>query len=483
MSRRSCLPWALVVGVLFYSLLTATPSGGQTADDVFSEVGRRVPVFGGMFVDESKDTLYVYSLNTEPAVVSRLDKAITEVFGPNRPPQSHFEVLQGKYSFLQLREWHERITMPVLQLAGAVFTGVNQRTNALDVGISDPQVAPAVKAELLRYAVPAEAVNVLQTPPIEGLQRQHTLRDDITDVPPPFTELVGGVQTFSGGLDAAFETFRALCTYGFNATRQGVKGFVTNSHCTAVQGKVEDTLFLALMQESLDASMFLAPDPTFPIPPRVPIGVETVDPPYLATNCPAEVKCKVPPDDGIQGCRRSDSAFVMFLDGIVGDQGAIARPDIGSIEWPSSGILRGKPDYSVFTIAQFAPVVEVGQNVTKVGKTSGVTVGTITASGYNVLKERMPGRFPKGECAKVVLTAQVLTTLPVGDGDSGSPVFSRGIGGSECTRGSLVCLQGIIWGSANGLGLAAGIFSPITNVVLGTELGPLTNVCAPGFGC
>ena len=43
-----------------------------------------------------------------------------------------------------------------------------------------------------------------------------------------------------GGLQINFGGF--LCTLGFVAVRQGITGFVTNSHCTNTQGGVEGTV-------------------------------------------------------------------------------------------------------------------------------------------------------------------------------------------------------------------------------------------------
>ena len=46
----------------------------------------------------------------------------------------------------------------------------------------------------------------------------------------------------TGDEDAIADLYTAyLCTYGFNATRGGIAGFVTNSHCTTKQGGTEGT--------------------------------------------------------------------------------------------------------------------------------------------------------------------------------------------------------------------------------------------------
>jgi hypothetical protein len=83
-------------------------STATTVNDLLAEIGRRAPGFGGIFVDEEKDTLYVYDAGGLPDFAAVVDKAITDVLGTNRPSEHHLVVLQGHYTFIQLREWHNR---------------------------------------------------------------------------------------------------------------------------------------------------------------------------------------------------------------------------------------------------------------------------------------------------------------------------------------------------------------------------------------
>ena len=103
----ACLVFSLLFGRLVAKLsgLAKEPSGEQptvtTINDVFAQVGRKAPGFGGMFIDEEKDKLYVYMVDAGPESSAIVDKAINDVFGLNRPSASHLEILQGQYSFLQ----------------------------------------------------------------------------------------------------------------------------------------------------------------------------------------------------------------------------------------------------------------------------------------------------------------------------------------------------------------------------------------------
>ena len=85
MSR--CSPLALVCLVLWSLSMTMAaycqdqppekPTGVMTIDDLFAQVGSRVPAFGGMFVDEKSDTLYLYMVPGEGGV----DRAVVTDFG------------------------------------------------------------------------------------------------------------------------------------------------------------------------------------------------------------------------------------------------------------------------------------------------------------------------------------------------------------------------------------------------------------------
>src|SRR5204863_7743993 len=70
-----------------------------------------------------------------------------------------------------------------------------------------------VELELSRVDVPREAVNFMETGPIE-------LKSSLNDKHVP---LVGGLE-----IGTSFST----CSLGFNARRAGVAGFVTASHCS-----------------------------------------------------------------------------------------------------------------------------------------------------------------------------------------------------------------------------------------------------------
>src|SRR5215472_15776249 len=131
---------ALVFGFL---LLTATEvsaqpeylaeAAPQTINDLFADIGKAVPAFGGMFVDESKDTLYVYMAPGERGDAASVGQAISSIFGDSRPPQHRLALLPGRYSFVQLKQWLDLMTAQMLDIPGVISVGIDNSTNRLRI--------------------------------------------------------------------------------------------------------------------------------------------------------------------------------------------------------------------------------------------------------------------------------------------------------------------------------------------------------------
>jgi hypothetical protein len=387
----------------------------RSVDDLLAAVADRLPAFGGMFVDEEQDVLYVYSEDLSSAAGPLAEEAVTAVFGDKRPAR-RIQVLPARYGFRDLKEWHDRLTPEVLGMPGVVMTDIDDRSNRLTVGVESLESKGGIEDKLFALGVPLEAVNIVETPPVE-MEVLTTLRNR-------FRPIAGGQQiSFRRG------TSTLICTEGFNAVRAGVAGYVTNSHCTAVQGGVNGTVH---SQATIDLFGFNR------------IGVETVDPVYfVGAPCPAGRRC-----------RRSDSSFARRLAGVTASQGRIARTALNSINWNTA---------NTFRIVREANAL-VGQFVTKVGRTTGRTSGVVqlTCANFNVLG------------TNITQLCQSKASYLSAAGDSGSPVFRI----VNFPAVNDVALVGIHWGSG-------GVFSPISNIqrsIFHAELGPLTT-CAPGFVC
>jgi hypothetical protein len=133
-------------------------------DDLFAQVARVAPGFGGMFLDES-GALNVYLL--DPTQQEAAEAAITAIFGREGLPPGEVRVLQGTYDFLQLWEWRHALRRDVLGLPGVTSLDIDDFSNRLRVGVERAEVELEVEKQLAKLGIPREAVNIEVEPPVE----------------------------------------------------------------------------------------------------------------------------------------------------------------------------------------------------------------------------------------------------------------------------------------------------------------------------
>ncbi len=385
----------LIVGVL----LAAGPAvraqeenpTGLTLDEEFARLAEAVPGFGGLYLD-AEGTTHVYLQDLSHArEVQDLGERV--------------EVHQGDYNFRDLLAWKGAVR-DLLAQRGAVFLDIDEQRNRLLFGV-EREALGSFSAELARFLrgarVPSEAVLVEATEPIVPDEQ---LTDTIRPVP-------GGVRIRNqngGG-----------CTLGFNAIRAGVRGFVTNSHCTVTRGVVEGTVMFQATTAAANQ-----------------IGVETVDPKFFTGgSCPSGRKCRL-----------SDAAFIAYDDDELSAGGQIANPLVcGFLSFP--GTLDVNPNDPRTTVTGFmfgSPLF--GSMVTRVGATSGCAMGmqlntcvdaNVANTNFTMLCQNRYLAFRQG-------------------GDSGSPVFLK-------KSGNKATMVGIHWGGSGN----NAVYSPFLFIF--TELG------------
>ncbi|MEM4413922.1 MAG: hypothetical protein QXD59_06570 [Candidatus Caldarchaeum sp.] len=397
---------------------------GQTIDDLFAEVARRVPAFGGMFFDrDDNSVLYVYLLN--PAQKAAVEAAITAVLGPGLPdliPPREVRVLQGQYSFWQLKEWHDKLLNLVADSRfGITKTDIDDDDNRLFIGVQDIAIQAQIERELIRLGIPLPAVRIEKAVPIEFTSSNCNSTGTLQSCIRP---LVGGIQTNS---------FPGLCTLGLVATRNGTPGFIVNSHCTRLWGELDITGNDWHQPTTADGVTYR-------------IGQESVDPPFFTNSqnpdCPAGWKC-----------RKTDSAFVTRASGVTSRRGYIARPS-GLTTDPRYPILTFTKLWTIVLVGAVDP--PVGTVVNKVGKTTGWTQGTI---------RNVCARFFSADGTKRALLCSHIASYISEAGDSGAPVFYI-----RPNYPSTV----VLWGINFAIEAGDGVFSPISLVV--SELGGTINL-------
>ncbi len=390
----ACL--AVLASLILVSSLAADDAGRRgpalTSDRELARIAEHTPGFGGLFYDaEGIANVYLKDLRMAP----QFQKA----GGP--PVRIH----RGDYDFRDLVTYKQRLT-DLMALPGVVMLDADEGRNRVRVGVEREAGTAAidqVSAALSSFGVPKRAVIVEAVDPIFQLA---TVRDRVRPVP-------AGVQIAFGGF---------VCSGGFNATRAGVAGLVTASHCTNTQGGVEGTVLYQNTNTSSNR-----------------IGVETADPTYFTGSpCPSGRRC-----------RYSDSAFYRYDSSSLRELARIARTTgVGSLTISTTA--------PRFTITGTANFPSQGQTLNKVGRTTGWSRGSVSFTCTNI---NVSG-------TNITQLCQDGVNATVAGGDSGSDVFS----GSTSSSNTNATLYGVLWGGSSAGNLF--IFSAWENVT--DELGSMT---------
>jgi len=370
------------------------PAGLPSAD----ELARQVPGFGGFYLDGTgTPTVHL----TRGSDRGNAERALAGYLAAQGLGPAALQVQEGRYGWQQLERWQEAATIAAFEAAAtAVFVDNDETVNRIVIGVEDLNGMGQVRAAIARSGLPDEAVIIQRAEPIALVA---TLQNVVT-------------RPVQAGVQINFPGF--VCSVGFNATSGGQNSMITASHCTNTQGGVEDTPYWQPLQSS---------QPTQ-------IAREVDDPVYLKNGpgCPKG-----------RSCRRSDAARALYINGISGAVGTIAKTTaLGSLEVNGT-----------FTITSDDAnnSTPVGATVNKVGRTTGWTAGTMTNKCVNTGVQG----------SRIVQLCQNFVTAGVAGGDSGSDVFL-------ITGGTSVRLLGVLWGGGGG----QFVFSPLQNVI--QELGPLT---------
>ena len=322
-------------------------------------LARGVRGFGGFFFDaQGTPTIYL----KEAAQRGDAERALAGWLHSQGLDPSALRVLKGDFDWADLEQWQIQASEQVLGVAGAVFVDADEASNRVRIGVERGAAGGQARAAAARLGIPASAVVVQETDPI---QQVATLQQRVRPI--------------VAGLQINFPGF--LCSIGFNAVKNGQNSFVTASHCTNTQGGVENTPYWQPLQSV---------DP-------VQIATEVDDPVYtrkVLPGCP-----------GGKRCRLSDASRAAYASGITFTLGGIARtsgPNNGSLTITGTFSINGK-----------SPAAVVGNTVNKVGRTTGWTQGLVTNTCVNT---GVSG-------SNIVQLCQTFVSAGVGAGDSGSDVF------------------------------------------------------------
>jgi hypothetical protein len=291
---------------------------------------------------------------------------------------------------------------------------------SLDVDEVGNRISVGVRDDAVIRSIRREAARLRVPPGILAFRIERPAELRIT-LQDWTSTLTGGFQI--DGPETA--TSSGECTYGFNAVYQNMWMFVTNSHCTYNYFAMGNTILT-------QPSYYQGNE----------IGTEYADRGMYACAGTGT------------SCRRSDAAYIKLNGSRTIGQGKIAYTELSYGRRSSLEVL------GYYDVVRRFTAVAVGTFLDKTGRTSGTTYGQVTEACRTLYS----GPYE--------LRCQDISTVWSEPGDSGSPMY--------VWRDGVVELYGILWGGPDG-----DFMTTYSSRLSGIEqdLGALTYLCAPGYGC
>jgi hypothetical protein len=378
-------------------------------------VASAVQGFGGYFLDEAgAPTVYL----TDPEQRADAEQALAAFLADRGFAATDLRVRQGTFEYAQLDAWYRQARPDAFSVAGIILGDVDESQNRIRFGVATASAAAAVQGVISQLGIPSDAVIVQQRAPFATAA---TLRDDVSP-------LQGGLQINFLNVGGVVGV-SLLCTLGFNAIIDGVPSFITNSHCSQVEGGEETpTDYYQPLQD---------PDRDRMVNPENLIATEADDPHwFISLDCPLSPAFQ---------CRWSDASRAAYIPTAAAEAtlGRIARTvrpstSLSDVELTIDGF---------FTIRREQARGVVGEVANKVGRTTGWTFGTTTETCVDVIAL---GTTHMRLCQEIVAGV-------VDGGDSGSPVFRR-------NGGSNVTLLGVLWGGSVDEENPEFVYSPMSGI-------------------
>jgi hypothetical protein len=437
-------------------------------------LSRSIPGYGGFAFDRFGN-INVYL--TDPGntqAVGAVQAALRPLLAEWRPgrrgrPAANPQVIvhQGQFTFLQLRDWRDRMTMPMLSIVGVTFTDLDEAKNRLGIGIDPARAGTArgfVVAKLAALGIPREAVLIEEFEPlVDAVGTASAMTAAIMSG--SGTDLNERIRPIEGGTKIGTYLYKRgpfACTLGFNAVHRGVNVFITNAHCTnliGTPGVVGDT-------GKYRANTFGQPDDANPGQFGY-IGTEYADPNfYISSFATVTFEGGGTHDCNTDGtgyyCRRSDMAMIkaeVFKSEI--NYGYIARPIYDAYGMDAVG-----PTEISFFNPRFRIKGEQGHPVhdemlDKVGISTGWTYGYVTKTCLDVARTHEGTSDPNP--GNIAFRCQAYVSAGSRRGDSGAPVFRW--------EGNEVVLYGMVRGrNQHGFGYSS---MDMIRLDLGVSLDPL----------
>lgn len=405
------------------SLETApNASGRKTLDDYLASLEDSIPGFGGWYIGEAGE-LHIFLVDTTTFGRAR---AFLAQHPMNRGRDAtRMRVHRAEYPIGHLKRWRDEIKGAVFAVPGAHTLDLDEGRNRITVEVVDEAARVELLTRALGWPVRSGALNVIVSP---RPQVTATLNDYVRP-------LVGGTYIESSDGSILF----GGCTLGLvvkdttGVHWPAAKRYVlTNSHCTKTYFTVDSPAYT--YQNSYLSGA---------------IGFEAADPASYtggSSGCPT----------GFQ-CRYSDAALIELYDSTA-TVGYIARTTYSSLTNGSLTIDTFPNDkFSLkaagWPIDPWTHIAGIGNPIEKVGRTTGWTAGTISATCTDIA----PSPFPISPPG--FFFCQYKSTAYAHGGDSGSPVFYA-TGNTDANGRAAVAWGGLLWGNDCSNGYTNNICNP-----------------------
>jgi hypothetical protein len=358
--------------------IAAAVQGRRTRgfEDEILRMEARAPGLGGVWQDSSgAPVIYLKDLSNRSAAMAELRSfaATMPVAVPFRSTlgvEDRTIVLQGQFAFSELVAWTHEISAHV-RAPGFLSIDADEGLNRVRITISKTAPIEQFRDAIRSLGIPDSAVAFDRSSPFVLTS---TFQDH--------------VRPTGGGLQIA-TTSGGFCSLGYNVDVQfyAEEGFLTASHCSGYfNGFTGTTVYQATTTSGNE------------------IGTVSINPAWNLTNS----DCR-----GVTLCNDADAMYVHSADTSAASWSKrIYYGSAGNNNSPGSTTI-----ISQYTGIHVLGYAWEGMTVYKVGRTTGVTYGTVASTCENPMIDSLTAT------PKVILCADRATGISGGHGDSGGPVY------------------------------------------------------------
>lgn len=154
------------------------PVDDGSVDDKMAKVGREVPEFAGLAIDEKAKTWIVMVTDGSQSTAARAKAAYDRITGGGADTSLQGYRITAKkvrFSWLELYNWYPSASRLVRGAMEVRMTDIDEGQNQLGFGVADPnQNRACVDAGLKKLGIPAAAYSIDQQEPIRNLTDRET---------------------------------------------------------------------------------------------------------------------------------------------------------------------------------------------------------------------------------------------------------------------------------------------------------------------